>query len=148
MAPTVTTSDLPTPADGSEAISLLIPRSPFVAELGLRLTDISDGHAELVMPYRPELTTVGEMVHGGAISACADIGIMAAAWAGRPIPDRLRGVTTSMSVSFINPLIADDLRIVADRLHNGNRLCHCTVDLISASAGQLVARATGAYQIG
>ena len=43
MAPTVTTSDLPTPADGSEAISLLIPRSPFVAELGLRLTDISDG---------------------------------------------------------------------------------------------------------
>lgn len=63
---------------------------------------------------------------------------MAAAWAGREIPDKLRGVTTSMSVNFLRPLQAEDLRIVADRLHNGKRLCHCTVDLLGATSGTLV----------
>ncbi|QTI71177.1 PaaI family thioesterase [Gordonia polyisoprenivorans] len=134
--------------DGSMVMRALIPQSPFVATLGITLDDISDGHAELRMPFRPDLTTVGEMVHGGALSACADIGVMAAAWSGREIPATLRGVTTSLSVTFVSPLIAADLRIVADRLYGGKRLCHCTVDLRSATDDTLVARATGTYQVG
>ncbi|MBE7193495.1 PaaI family thioesterase [Gordonia polyisoprenivorans] len=138
----------PAPTDGSAVMRELIPTSPFVVVLGITLESIGDGRAELRMPFRHELTTVGEMVHGGALVACADVGIMAAAWAGREIPDKLRGVTTSMSVNFLRPLQAEDLRIVADRLHNGKRLCHCTVDLLGATSGTLVARATGTYQIG
>ncbi len=146
MSPTGT--DLADLTDGSAVMRALIPQSPFVVALGISLTAITDGHAELLMPYRPELTTVGQMVHGGAISACADIGVMAAAWAGREVPEKLRGVTTSLNVTFISPLGDDYLRIVADRLHNGKRLCHCSVDLVAASTDTLVARAIGTYQVG
>lgn len=43
------------------------------------------------------------MIHGGAIAALADITVMAVAWLGAPLPQRMRGVTTSMDIEFVAP---------------------------------------------
>ena len=135
-------------ADGSEIMKQFVPASPFVALLGVQLEDIADGAATLLVPYRPDLTTVGTMMHGGLIAAAADIGVMVAAWAGRPVPDKLRGVTASLSLNFIAPLIEDGLRVRAHRLSTGRKTSHVRCDMYSESRDALIASATGTYQIG
>ncbi|KXO97238.1 Uncharacterized protein, possibly involved in aromatic compounds catabolism (plasmid) [Tsukamurella tyrosinosolvens] len=135
-------------ADGSEIMKQFVPASPFVALLGVQLEEISDGAATLLVPYRPDLTTVGTMMHGGLIAAAADIGVMVAAWAGRPVPDKLRGVTASLSLNFIAPLIEDGLRVRAHRLSTGRRTSHVRCDMFSQTGDALVASATGTYQVG
>jgi len=135
-------------ADGSEIMKQFVPASPFVALLGVQLEEITDGAATLLVPYRPDLTTVGTMMHGGLIAAAADIGVMVAAWAGRPVPDKLRGVTASLSINFIAPLIEDGLRVRAHRLSTGRKTSHVRCDMFSQTGDTLVASATGTYQVG
>lgn len=134
--------------DGTEIMRLFVPASPFVSLLGVDLEDITDGAATLLVPYRPELTTVGTMMHGGLIAAAADIGVMVAAWAGRPVPDKLRGVTASLSVNFIAPLMEDGLRVRAHRLSTGRKTSHVRCEMYSQTDDRLVASATGTYQVG
>ncbi|GAA1071144.1 PaaI family thioesterase [Tsukamurella spumae] len=135
-------------ADGSEIMKQFVPASPFVALLGVQLEDIADGAATLLVPYRPDLTTVGTMMHGGLIAAAVDIGVMVAAWAGRPVPDKLRGVTASLSINFIAPLVEDGLRVRAHRLSTGRKTSHVRCDMFAATSDALVASATGTYQVG
>ncbi len=61
-----------------EIIQQFIPNSPLVQHLGMRLEAIEDGRAELVLPFRPELATVDDIVHGGAIASLIDTAGMAA----------------------------------------------------------------------
>jgi len=89
------------------------------------------------------------MVHGGALSACVDLGVMAAAWAGDgPVPEQLRGVTVAMTVNFIAPAMGEDVEIVATRERKGRKLCHCSVQLRTRDSDQLVATGSGVYQVG
>lgn len=138
----------PETTNGSEVMRQFLPQSPYVRLLGVELRQIDDHGAELMIAYRPELTTVGTMVHGGLIAAAADIGIMVAAWAGRPVPDKLRGVTASLSVNFIAPLLEDGLIVRAHRLSTGRKTSHVRCDLHAASTDELIATATGTYQVG
>ncbi len=71
-----------TPANGSETMRSFFPGSPFIRTLGVEIVDLGEGTARLRMPFAEANTTIGPMVHGGAIAACVDLGIMAAAWAG------------------------------------------------------------------
>ena len=65
-----------------------IPASPFVAKLGI-VAEVLDGdEVRLRMPLDPTNVTLGDMVHGGAIAALADMTVMAAAWAGAEAPTR------------------------------------------------------------
>ncbi|NLU82384.1 PaaI family thioesterase [Rhodococcus sp. HNM0569] len=125
-----------------------LPHSPFVDRLGITLSEIGDDHAVLRMPYSPEHTTVGTMVHGGALAACIDIGIMTAAWAGPRVPATLRGVTVSLSVEFLDPAFEEDVVVRAQRVRQGRRLSVCSVDLEGATSGKLLAKALGTYQVG
>ncbi|AUH68558.1 MULTISPECIES: PaaI family thioesterase [Gordonia] len=137
------------PATGSDAMRAFFPTSPFIDTLGVELIDIGEGTAHLRLPFAESNTTVGPMVHGGAIGACVDLGIMAAAWAGDdPVPEKLRGVTVSMSVSFIAPAMNDDIEIVATRLRKGRRLNHCAVEIRTRADDGLVATGSGVYQTG
>jgi uncharacterized protein (TIGR00369 family) len=101
-----------------------------VQQLGIELVDIDEGTARLRLPYRDELSTVGQMLHGGVIAGCIDIGIMTAAWAGAAVPEKLRGVTVSMSVQFMEPVYAEG------------------VDIVGTESGRLVATGTGTYKVG
>ncbi|MBY4126997.1 PaaI family thioesterase [Rhodococcus fascians] len=141
-------NESPAPKSGSAAMVTFLPQSPFVQQLGIELIDIDEGAARLRLSYRDELSTVGEMLHGGVIAGCIDIGIMTAAWAGAAVPETLRGVTVSMSVQFLEPVYAEGIDIVGTRLHGGRSLKTCRVDIVGTESGRLVATGTGTYKVG
>ena len=62
-----------------EIIEQFIPNSPHAAALGIRVVSLGTDEAVLELPFKPELATIGEVVHGGAIGALIDTAAMAAA---------------------------------------------------------------------
>jgi uncharacterized protein (TIGR00369 family) len=132
---------------GAEVMAQFIPQSPFVAKLGI-IPEVLDGdEVRLRMPWDPTNVTLGDMVHGGAIAALADVTVMAAAWAGVEAAQSLRGVTTSMAMQFLAPARATDLIGVGRVLRRGKTLVNCDVDVVTA-AGELVAKAIATYKVG
>src|SRR6187551_3180264 len=132
---------------GAEVMAQFIPSSPFVAKLGI-VADVLDGdEVRLRMPWDPTNVTLGDMVHGGAIAALADVAVMAAAWAGADVPDSLRGVTTSMAMQFLAPARATDLIAIGRVLRRGKTLVNVDVDVVTPE-GDAVAKAIATYKIG
>jgi uncharacterized protein (TIGR00369 family) len=84
-----------------EVIEQFIPQSPLVAHLGIRLESIGSDEAVLVLPFRPELATLGDTVHGGAIAALIDTAGMAACWAADEEPPSLAGSTVTLNVNYV-----------------------------------------------
>lgn len=137
----------PAPSSGSDVLRAFLPTSPFVAHLGIELLALGDGRATLRLPFRDEVVTIGRVVHGGAIATLADTAVMAAAWAGAEVPERLRGSTVSLTVSYLTAAEAEDLLAQAVVLRRGRRLVDVEVDVRTAS-GALAAKALATYQLG
>ena len=133
--------------DGAEVMAGFIPASPLVGLLGITVGNLGDGEATLLLPYRRELTTIGDTVHGGAIAALADTAVMAACWCGAPPPDNLRGSTVDLTIHYLAPAIASDLAATARVLRRGRKICHAEVSVTDAN-GALVAHGVGTYQLG
>ncbi|HYO02358.1 MAG TPA: PaaI family thioesterase [Mycobacterium sp.] len=124
-----------------------LPQSPFVTKLGI-LPEVLDGDEVRVrLPWDPTNVTLGDMVHGGAIAALADITVMTAAWAGVLAAESLRGVTTSMALQYLAPARATDLIGVGRVLRRGKTSVNCDVDVITPD-GELVAKAIATYKVG
>jgi len=124
-----------------------LPQSPFVTKLGIAAETLDGDEVRLRMPWDPTNVTLGDMVHGGAIAALADVTVMAAAWAGVAAADSLRGVTVSMSMQFLAPARATDLIGVGRVLRQGKTLVNCDVDVVTPD-GELVAKAIATYKVG
>jgi uncharacterized protein (TIGR00369 family) len=132
---------------GAEVMAQFLPQSPFVAKLGI-VADVLDGdEVRLRMPWDPSNVTLGDMVHGGAIAALADVTVMAAAWAGVREATALRGVTVSMSIQFLAPARATELIGVGRVLRQGKSLVNCDVDVVTPD-GEPVAKAIATYKVG
>lgn len=133
--------------NGTDLMSLFLPVSPFVGLLDIRAEKLTDDEAVLRLPWRPELATTADMVHGGAIAALVDITAMVSAWCGRELPEQLRGVTTSLSLEFLEPARAEDLLGTGRILRRGKTLTACEVD-ITTTTGTHVAKALASYKVG
>jgi uncharacterized protein (TIGR00369 family) len=79
-----------------EIIEAFIPNSPHAKQLGIRVVSLGTDEAVLELPFKPELATIGEVVHGGAIGALIDTAAMAAAWATDEVPESVAGSTVSL----------------------------------------------------
>jgi uncharacterized protein (TIGR00369 family) len=130
-----------------EIIRAFIPESPFAAALGLRLESLEPDSAVLVLPFRPDVATLGDVVHGGAISTLADTAAMAAAWATDEVPSQVAGSTVSLTVNFVAAASGKDLRAAAAVRRRGGRLCFVDVD-VTEPDGRLVAQAMAVYRLG
>ena len=124
-----------------------LPQSPFVTKLGVVAEQLEDAEVRLRLPWDPSNTTVGDMLHGGAIATLADLTVMAAAWCGAAVPDNMRGVTVSMALDYLAPARATDLIGVGRVLRRGRSLVNCEADILDP-AGTLVAKALATYKIG
>jgi uncharacterized protein (TIGR00369 family) len=132
---------------GAEIMAQFIPQSPFVAKLGI-VAEVLDGdEVRLRMPWDPTNVTLGDMVHGGAIAALADVTVMAAAWAGIEAAPSLRGVTVSMTMQFLAPARATDLIAIGRVLRRGKILVNVDVDVVTPD-GEAVAKAIATYKVG
>jgi uncharacterized protein (TIGR00369 family) len=132
---------------GAEVIAQFLPQSPFVAKLGVMADKLEDDEVRLRLPWSPSNTTVGDMVHGGAIATLADLTVMAAAWCGAQAPDNLRGVTVSMALDYMAPARSTDLIGVGRVLRRGRSLVNCEAEIMTPD-GELVAKAIATYKIG
>jgi uncharacterized protein (TIGR00369 family) len=134
-------------SDGAELISRFLGASPFVGHLGLRLESIEPDHARLAMPFRPPLVTIGDTVHGGAISSLVDTAAMAAAWSNAEVTDSPRGTTVGISVDFVAAARGQEVTADARIIRRGKSLCFCEVD-VTDEDGELVAKGLVTYKLG
>ena len=143
-APTEQPADTPT---GAEVISGFLPQSPFVRHLGIRLEALTPGRAVLLLPYRPELATMADVVHGGALASLVDTAAMAAAWSDAEVPDQIRGTTVGLTITYLTPASGEDLEAEATVIRRGRSLCFLDVDVRTAS-GTPVAKGLVTYKLG
>jgi uncharacterized protein (TIGR00369 family) len=130
-----------------EIIDAFIPNSPHAAQLGIRVVSLGTDEAALELPFKPELATIGEVVHGGAIGALIDTGAMAAAWATDEVPESVAGSTVSLSVNYAAAASGVDLRAEARVVRRGGRLTFCEVSVTDPDRA-VVAHGIATYRFG
>ena len=133
---------------GSELITEFLKHSPFVTHLGMELREIEDDRALLALPFRDEVVTIGDMVHGGAISALVDTAAMAASWSAIEFDGTPPlGTTVGLTVDFVSAGRAVELFADARVIRRGSSLCFCEVK-VSPAGGGLVASGLVTYKLG
>ena len=149
------TSDIEYPMDldtaslpaGAELMREFLAHSPFVGHLGMRVESIQPDAVRLSMPYRSELATIEDVVHGGAITSLVDTSAMAAAWSVVEVGQAPHGTTVGLTVDFVAPARGAELTADATVRRRGRQLCFCDVD-VADGHGRLVARGLVTYKLG
>ncbi len=121
----------------------LMNEMPFVEELGIEVTEAVDGHAEGVLPLRPEHTSNphGGVAHGGVTYSLADtVG-------GAAVISVIEDVapTVDMRIDYLAPATGD-LTAEADVVRHGGSVAVVNVEV--GADGQHVATARGVYKTG
>lgn len=138
-------SDTTVTPTGTELVAGWLEASPFVRHLGIRTVRLDDGEAELEMPFAPELVTIGDVVHGGAIATLIDSAATAAAWSGAQAPSR--GTTVGLTVSYVAAARGSPVTAHARVVRRGSSLCFLEAEVRDATGGT-VARALVTYKLG
>ena len=133
---------------GAELITEFLRHSPFVGHLGIELREIEDDRVVLALPFRDEIVTIGDVVHGGAISTLVDTAAMAAAWSAIEFDQPPRGTTVGLSVDFLSAGRGGELLAEARVLRRGSSLCFCEVRVRPAEDEELVASGLVTYKLG
>jgi uncharacterized protein (TIGR00369 family) len=124
-----------------------IPKSPLVRHLGMELRTLEPDLAELLLPYRPELATIADVVHGGAIATLIDTTAMAAAWADdTEVPPSASGSTVSMTVDYVDAARGSDLLATGRPVRRGRSICFCEVTVTEPPGERVVARGSAVYR--
>ena len=141
-------ADAEAPAsDGAAMARGWLEHSPFVRHLGIRLDRMEPDRAVLSMPFDDSLPTLGDVVHGGAISSLVDTAAATAAWSTAEVPEKPRASTVGITVDFLSPArgqgVTADARVVR---RTGRGLCFCEVT-VTAEDERQVALALVTYQL-
>jgi uncharacterized protein (TIGR00369 family) len=116
---------------------------PFADHLGIRLGSVDADRAVLELPLRPELLNSHGGVHGGVVTALADVALAVAAIAREP---GARGAyTVDLSVSFLGPG-AGTLTAEGRCLRVGRSLAFSEGE-VRDDRGELVAKAIGTFKL-
>ena len=125
----------------------VIVASPFGRLVGVRLVEATPGRVRVALPFRPEVTTVGDVVHGGAIAGLVDVAATAAVWSTVEPGASTRGTTVGFTVNFLAAGRGTDLVATASVIQRGQTLAICDVE-VRAAADAPVARALVTYKLG
>jgi len=133
------------PIANDELVRKAIVASPLATLLGTETLEVAPDRIRVALPYRPEVTTVGDLVHGGAISALIDIAATAAFWTGADLARNPRGTTIGFTVNFIAAARGEDLVADARVVRRGRSIS--VGEVIVTAAGSEVARAMVTYKL-
>lgn len=116
---------------------------PFADLLGIRIGAVEPGRCLLELPTRPELLNSHGGVHGGVVTALADVALAVAAIAREP---GARGAyTVDLSVSFLGPGTGT-LTAEGRCLRVGRSLAFSEGE-VRDGRGELVAKAMGTFKV-
>jgi uncharacterized protein (TIGR00369 family) len=123
-----------------------IAGSPYARKLGVVCESIETDRVRMRLPYADDVTTMGDLVHGGAIASLVDIAATAAAWSTPELGPGARGTTIGFSLSFLAGGRGRDLIASASAIQRGRSICVCEVDVRDAD-GARVAQAIVTYKL-
>ena len=136
----------PAAASGQEVARYWLENAPFARLLGLRLVDVGPEHATVAMPFKEELPTTANMIHGGAITALLDSAGTAAAFSEADWTKTTRAGSVTITVDFLAPALGVDLVARARTLRRGRTLCFSEAE-VEDPDGNLVAKALLTYRL-
>ncbi len=115
-----------------------VEKEPIGAFFGMKLLDLSPGHARVSMKLRSEYLTFNGFIFGGIITSIADQAFACATNSmGRP------SIATQFNVHFIAAATpGDELTAEGKVLRKGRRVDVCEI-AVTNQDGKLIARATG-----
>ena len=138
---------MPALDDAARAIvEKAIVASPFGRLLGLALESCEPDRVVVRLPYRTDVTTLGDTVHGGAIAGLVDTAATAAFWAKPGLSAAARGTTIGFSISFLSAGRGADLVADARVRRRGREICHGEVVVRDANGAE-VAQAIVTYKL-
>ncbi len=129
-----------------QLVDIAIVRSPYGKLLGFELVSAEPDRVRVRLPYRAEVTTLGDTVHGGAIAGLVDATATAAFWAHPEASPKARGTTIGFSINFVSAGRGQDLVADARVRRRGKEICTGEVSVTDA-AGREVAVALVTYKM-
>jgi uncharacterized protein (TIGR00369 family) len=120
--------------------------SPYGQLLGLVVERCEPDRVVVRLPFRHDVTTVGDTVHGGAIAGLVDTAATAAFWAKGDLAPGSRGTTIGFSLSFLSAGRGVDLVAEACVRRRGREICNGEV-IVRDTSGKAVAQAIVTYNL-
>ena len=128
------------------AIAEMMPKTPFIAGLGIVFDRYEPDDVTLRVPFREDLTNDGTYYHGGVIASVIDTAGAAAAWSNHDFAKGTRASTISMSVQYVGACKRSDLLCHARTVRRGKELTFTEITATDAD-GAIVAHAVQTYRI-
>lgn len=129
-----------------QAVRDLMPRTPFLAGLGVTFERYDPDEVTLRLPFRPDLTNDGTYFHGGVIASVMDTAGAAAAWSNHDFEKGTRASTIAMSIQYVGAAKRSDLVCHARTVRRGKELTFTEITATDAD-GNVVAHAVQTYRI-
>ncbi len=123
-----------------------IVQSPYGTLLGAELVDTEEDCVRVRLPYRDDLTTYGDTVHGGVIAGLVDLAATASFWASPEVKPGSRGATIGFSLNFVAGARGVELVATARVRRRGREVSTGEVSVCDAE-GREVAVALVTYKL-
>ena len=125
----------------------LIAGAPYAKLLGVEIEHVAVDEVRLRLPFRNEVTTIADLVHGGALSSLIDVAATAAAWTGASLEGSPRGTTVALTVNVLAGVRGKDAIATARVTRRGKSIVACDVD-VATPDGVSCVRALVTYKLG
>jgi uncharacterized protein (TIGR00369 family) len=129
-----------------KAIAEIMPKTPYLAWLGVVFDRFEPDEVTMRVPFRHELTNDGTVYHGGVVAAALDTAGAAAAWSNHDFTKGTRASTVSMSVQYVGSAKKSDLVCEARTVRRARELIFTEITASDAE-GKVVAHAVQTYRI-
>lgn len=117
----------------------VLARSPFATLLGIELVQAETDRVVMRLPFRPQLTTVGSVVHGGVIASLIDVTGAAASASGLADGEAVGGATANLTIAYLAAGDGRELTAEALVIQRGRSQTVSDV-VVRDDTGQLVAK--------
>lgn len=124
----------------------MIVRNGLGRHLDFALVDAEPDRVAIRLPFREEVTTFGDLIHGGSIGALVDAAATAAAWTGANLAKNPRGTTINYTLNFLEGARGEDLVANARVIRRGGTICVIDVD-VHTTSGIHVSQALVTYKL-
>ena len=128
------------------AIAEIMPKTPYLAALGVVFEAYEPDHARIRLPFRADLTNDGTYYHGGVIAAVIDTAGAAAVWSNHDFDKGARASTVAMSIQYVGACKKSDLVCDARVVRRGRELTFTEISALDAD-GAVVAHGVQTYRI-